>query len=753
MNYNKHISIILVFLVTYLIRDYKIEKANFLLWDEAHFIQFASYYLQKAFYFDVHPPLGKLLTAFGGWLSNLPEKYIENEKYVLSFDYVKMRRFHAFISSFISVFIFLILREFNFSLHKSIMCTLLFVFENGFTCISRLSLLDSHLLTFTSAVTYFMVILFKDNYSRKKMNTDKKNNTQFNSENDQYSYGSLKYSTLICLGVSLGCVISVKWIGCLTMAMVGFYVIWDLFQKSLHLTFAKVFSEFLKYFVFLIILPLTIYTLIFKIHFLILSNSGTGDGNMSTDFQARLKNSPFEKNRKYISYGKQVTIRGTQGYLHSHMHTYNDNDKLQVTAYGSKDSNNNFYFQKITLENNKIDYVRNFDEIIIYHDETKGYIETDDKKAYVSSEGFCVYNRQEGPEENSVWIIEIAKDRIEKETYVKAVTTSFYLKHKKTGFFLSSTNKLYPSWGFSQGEVISKQKKDESCLWNIEENLWAKKKNNPIYNGLKKNFFSSFIELNRNMYKSNKSLVVDDDLEPEMINSKPHEWPILYKGIRMSQWHEDYKFYMFMNPLTLYSSTVSLFISLVIYLYRLIKNKRNYNAFIENIKYTSVNNININFFENNIKCKRIKNKYPKNIKNICNNVVFHNDITKTHKIQLQNNNIDTKISKILEKNLKTKNQIKKEGFLIYTSIIGWAIHYLIFYKIGRVLYFHHYFPSYLYAILSICYVLKFVKTKYVFIYLLLTGITYYLYSPLTYGFLNFDEVKNLKIFSSWNFYD
>lgn len=42
-------------------RFYKISEPNHVCWDETHFGKMGSWYINHTFFFDVHPPLGKVV--------------------------------------------------------------------------------------------------------------------------------------------------------------------------------------------------------------------------------------------------------------------------------------------------------------------------------------------------------------------------------------------------------------------------------------------------------------------------------------------------------------------------------------------------------------------------------------------------------------------------------------------------------------------------------------------------------------------
>jgi len=93
----------------------------------------------------------------------------------------------------------------------------------------------------------------------------------------------------------------------------------------------------------LIVVPLSLYALFFKIHLLILDQKGGGYGFMSAEFQASFSDANTQPTYYDVAYNSKVYIRHINtngGFLHSHEHNYpTGSQQQQITLYNYADSN------------------------------------------------------------------------------------------------------------------------------------------------------------------------------------------------------------------------------------------------------------------------------------------------------------------------------------------------------------------------------------------------------------------------------
>jgi dolichyl-phosphate-mannose-protein mannosyltransferase len=216
----------------------------------------------------------------------------------------------------------------------------LVIFENGLVTQSRLILLDSPLVFFTALTAFFWV-----RFS--------------NVDSTGVPFSKSWWSYLSMTGLSLGAVVSCKWVGLFTIATVGLCVLRQLWLLlgNLKVTPRMWMRHFAARALCLIVVPSLFYMSMFQIHFWVLNRSGDGDGFMSSEFQHTLIGHGMEDTYAGkacmamglesitdtygnasldVSLGSVVSVRhvATQGgYLHSHAHAYpgGSNRKLSTS--------------------------------------------------------------------------------------------------------------------------------------------------------------------------------------------------------------------------------------------------------------------------------------------------------------------------------------------------------------------------------------------------------------------------------------
>lgn len=499
-------------------------------------LQFASYYLQRTYFFDVHPPFGKLLFALMGWLvgyngeflfDNIGESYIEHKV-----PYVALRAMPATLGALTVPVVFLIMWESGYSLPACVLSAGLMLFDNAHVGETRLILLDATLVLSMALSVLCYVRFYKLRHE---------------------PFGRKWWKWLLLTGVSMSCVISTKYVGVFTFFTIGCAVLIDLWnlldinRRNGALSMFQFGKHFAARSFGLIIVPLFFYIFWFQIHFAILTKSGPGDDFMSPEFQETLSDNFMAAQSIGIDYYDTITMRhkDTKVLLHSHYETYPmryDDGRIssqgqQVTGYPYNDTNNNWQImpavpfeesekQGHRVKNGDIVQLRHLgtDTVLLTHDVASPYYPTNQEFTTVS-------NELAGGERYNDTLFEIKIDGGKTGQEFRSLSSHFRLVHVPTRVAMWTHTTPLPEWAFKQSEINgNKNMMQISNLWfvdsieNLEEGDPRTIKEERKVKQLP--FLRKYLELQRAMFFHNNALTSSHPYA-----SEPFQWPFLLRGV------------------------------------------------------------------------------------------------------------------------------------------------------------------------------------------------------------------------------
>ncbi|MCJ1230818.1 hypothetical protein MMC12_007492 [Toensbergia leucococca] len=522
--------------LAFLTRFWGIGHPNEVVFDEVHFGKFASYYLQRTYFFDVHPPFGKLLFALMGWFvgydghflfDNIGDSYIDNKV-----PYVAFRAMPALLGSLTVPTVFLIMWESGYSLPAAIISAGLVLFDNAHIGQTRLILLDATLVFAMSVSVLCYVRFYKLRHE---------------------AFGRKWWKWLLLTGVSLSCVISTKYVGVFTFLTIGSAVAIDLWglldvnrrQGTLSL------PDFGKHFaarVFgLILVPFFFYLFWFQIHFAILTRSGPGDDFMSPEFQETLSDNIMTMQSVGIDYYDSISIRHkeTKTYLHSHPDKYPlryDDGRVssqgqQVTGYPFNDTNNHWQILPANpfAENDYLGHhVKNGDLIKLRHLVTNTILLSHDVASpyYPTNQEFTAVSIDEANGERfNDTLFELKIDNGKDKQEFKTMSGQFKLIHFPTKVAMWTHTTPLPDWAYKQAEINgNKNIQQSSNVWYVDEIPSLPVNSERLKKEPRKvkhvSFLKKYFELQRAMFFHNNALTSSHPYA-----SQPIHWPFLLRGV------------------------------------------------------------------------------------------------------------------------------------------------------------------------------------------------------------------------------
>ncbi|KAG6909028.1 hypothetical protein DXG01_002302 [Tephrocybe rancida] len=535
-------SVIVVSILTALsfaLRFYKINAPDQVVFDEVHFGKFASYYLRREYYFDVHPPFAKLLFGLAGWFvgfdGNFQFETIGDSYTTSHVPYVGLRALPAILGSLTVPVVYSIMKESGYSTIIAAFSACIILFDNAHVAQSRLILLDATLIFFLALTVYAYIRFRKLRYR------------EFTQE---------WWTWLIATGAFMACAWGSKVNGILAVVTIGLAVLidlWDILDVKKNENIEHFWKHFMARAVGLILVPFVIYLSFFYIHFAILTHSGPGDTFMSPAFQETLLGNEMLLNSHEIRFYDTVTMRHKESkvFLHSHIEryplTYEDgrvsSQGQQVTGYGHNDTNNVWQIvpTKSIPETGRGRIVRHNDVVQLLHVNTRTHLLTHDVASPLmpTNQEFTTWPKDDHTRYNDTLFQVVLLEGHEGQAW-KSKAGYFRLVHVPTKVSMWTHSKQLPDWAFNQLEINgNKNPTEKTATWFVDdiiadedgEDVSERDEKLPTKEPKSMNFFRKFAELQLLMLQHNAGLTASHPYA-----SSPINWPFLLSGI--SFWTE-----------------------------------------------------------------------------------------------------------------------------------------------------------------------------------------------------------------------
>ncbi|MDP3725638.1 MAG: phospholipid carrier-dependent glycosyltransferase [bacterium] len=273
MSKSHGISLLVIFFLSAFLHFVAIDYPQEAVFDEVHFGKFVSGYLTGEYFFDIHPPMGKLAIAgiakVGGFTPGFDFLKI-GEQYPDS-QYIWLRFLPALFGSLLAPLIYLLTLRLSRSIRAAQLAGLFIVFENALLVQSKFILIDSFLLFFGFAALYL-----------------------FLESKIFFSEGKWGLWSCIVAAFFAGLAVSVKWtaapflglillFGCAAMIK-KIVAVWKS-KGIMRFTAKKEMMRALAGYIIFLIIPPVVYISLFAVHFNLLPYKGSGNAYMDARFQ------------------------------------------------------------------------------------------------------------------------------------------------------------------------------------------------------------------------------------------------------------------------------------------------------------------------------------------------------------------------------------------------------------------------------------------------------------------------------------